>query len=616
MNTWFTYLKRGLSRELPEDRIAGRGGYAGIKANLQNLRPFLARHWRKGVLGAFLIIFNSLLGFPQPLITRYLIDEVILGRQLGLLAGVVLLLAGIKVVGKLTGSLQQFYFARFEQEVILDIQHDLLDRALRFPKSFFDDKETGYLMSRLSSDVWGLRWFFSISIVHILSNILRFVGGVALLFYLEWRLAAVAMLTIPGLVIGARYFSRKTRVLSHQSMEQQANVSRCMQESLSAASLVKAFSAENRTVRRIMSELQAALQISLEQITVGSLANLAINSLPDITRLIVLAAGGYWVIRGEWTLGSLLAFQSYLGYMFGPAQFLAMANLQLQNALAALERISALFDIVPEENVGVGKRVARLSGEVEFRNVSFSYDGREAVLQDVSFLVRPGEHIAIVGPSGVGKTTLVSLILRFYKPTQGEIYFDGLPASEYEVSSLRQRIGYVSQSTLLLSGTIMDNLRYGNPDASPEMVVRAAKAAGIHDFIVSLPEGYDSPVGERGVNLSEGQKQRLSIARALIKDPDILVLDEPTSALDSLVEKTIFDELPALVRDKTLFVVAHRLSTAQRADRILLLNEKRLIAVGTHQELLESNDYYRSLVANQQIITRPAPAPQAASLPQ
>ncbi|HUT18674.1 MAG TPA: ABC transporter ATP-binding protein, partial [Anaerolineae bacterium] len=280
---------------------------------------------------------------------------------------------------------------------------------------------------------------------------------------------------------------------------------------------------------------------------------------------------------------------------------------QLQNALAALERVSALFDIVPEENLESGERVDRLRGEIVFKNVSFAYDRREPVLQDVSCLIRPGEHVAIVGPSGVGKTTLVSLILRFYKPTQGEIWFDGRPASEYDVGSLRRRIGYVSQSTLLLSGTISDNLRYGNPEASEEEVVRAAKVAGIHEFIVGLPEGYNSLVGERGVNLSEGQKQRLAIARALIKDPDILVLDEPTSALDSLVEKSIFDALPTLIRDKTFFVVAHRLSTIQNADRILLLNEKRLIAMGTHQELLDSNAYYRSLVANQQIIVPTSP---------
>jgi ABC-type multidrug transport system fused ATPase/permease subunit len=602
MDSWFTYLKHGLSRTLPDDRIAGRGGYANTRANLQNLQPFVARHWRKGVLGALLILFNSLLSLPHPLITRYIVDDVILGRQLGLLAGAILLLGAIVGLGKLTGLLQQFYFARFEQEVLLDIQGDLLERALRFPKSFFDDKETGYLMSRLSSDVAGLRWFFSGTLVYVAGNALRFIGGVGLLFYLEWRLAIATLLVLPGLVLCVRYFSGKMRILSHRGMEQQADVSRHVQESLSATSLIKAFSAEKQAAGRVMAAWQAALHISLEQTAVGSVANLAISLIPDIARAIVLVTGAYWVIRGDWTLGSLLAFQSYLGYVYGPVLFLATASLQLQNALAALERVSALFDIVPEEALGVGCKVERLSGQVEFKGVSFAYGGREPVLHDVSFLARPGERVAIVGPSGVGKTTLVSLILRFYKPTQGELWFDNRPASEYEVGSLRRRIGYVSQSSLLLSGTIQDNLRYGNPEASDAEIVRAATAAGIHDFIASLPGGYASLVGERGVNLSEGQKQRLAIARALIKDPDILVLDEPTSALDSLVEKSIFDALPALVRGKTSFVVAHRLATIQNSDRILLLNEKRLVAMGTHQELLASNDYYQSLVANQQII--------------
>jgi ABC-type multidrug transport system fused ATPase/permease subunit len=601
MSTWFDYLKRGLSRQMPEDRIAEQRGHATAQANLQNLRPFVARHWRKGLLGALLILFSSLLSFPQPLINRYLIDDVILGKQFEKLAGVVVLMGGIAVIGMLTGALQNWYFTRFEQEVILDIQQDLLDRTLRFPKSFFDGEEVGYLMSRLSSDVGGLRWFFSSTIVNILSNIVRLVGGVGLLFYLEWRLALVALVIIPGLIFWVRYFSNRTRALSHHSMERQANVARRMQESLASSSLIKAFASEDREVGRVMSEMQAALQISLEQTAVGSLAGVSLNVLNNVANVVILAAGAYLVIVGQWTLGSLLAFRSYVGYVYGPTRFLANVNLQYQGARAALERVSALYDIVPEET-GVGLQVEHLDGEVEFRGVSFSYDDRQPVLQDVSCHIQPGQRVAIVGPSGVGKTTLVSLLLRFYQPTAGEIWFDGRPAPEYELASLRQRIGYVSQSTLLLSGTILDNLRYGNPEASAEQVERACRAAGIHEFIAGLPEGYDAAVGERGVNLSEGQKQRLSLARALIKDPSILVLDEPTSALDSLVERSIFDSLPAMVRGKTLFVAAHRLSTIQDSDCILLLNENRLVATGTHQSLLAGNEFYRSLVANQRIL--------------
>ena len=537
MDSWFTYLKRGLSRTLPKDRIASQGGYSGVKENLKNLRPFLGRHWRKGLLGVFLVVLTTLLNFPQPLIMRYLIDRVFLGRQLVLLAGAILLLAGISLFEKLTSLLQQFYFTRFEQTVILDIQQDLLDRALRFPKSFFDENETGYLMSRLSSDVQGVQWFFSGTVVYIISNLLRFLGGVGFLLYLEWRIAVGVLVVLPGLVFCVRYFSGRIHVLSHQGMEQRANVTSRFQESLSSVSLIKAFSSERRALNRLMSEMKNAFQISLEQSTVASVANLAINSMPSIARAVVLALGGYWVIKGDWSLGSLLAFQAYMGYVFGPAQFLASANLDLQNALASLERVSALYDIFPEENMDVGQKVDRLKGELEFKNVSFSYAGRDPVIKDVSFHVHPGEHVAIVGPSGVGKTTLVSLILRFYKPTSGEIYFDGRSASELEVGSLRRRIGYVPQDITLFSGTIMENLRYGNPEASDAQVHRAARVAGVHDFICSLPSSYETEMGEKGVRLSEGEKQRLSIARALIKEPDVLVLDEPTSAVDSFDRK-------------------------------------------------------------------------------
>jgi ATP-binding cassette, subfamily B, bacterial len=603
MKTWLSYVKQGFSREIPADEISGMGELpTDIRSNLRHIYPFILGHWRKGALGALLIFVGTLLGFPQPLISRYLVDTVIGGRQLNLLAGVVLLMIAISACSKLCGLLQQFYVARFEQMVTMDIQESLLGHVLRLPKAFFDSKETGYVMSRVSADVGGLQWFFSSTIVYIVTNVLRFAGGLWFLVWLEWRLAVAAVIVLPGLVLVIRYFSSKLRIMSLWRMEQQAKVYSRFQECLSSVPLIKAFSTEDRAVSTVISGVRRIVNLSLEQSTVNSIAGLAIGSMPSVVNLSVLVIGAYWVITGHWTLGSLFAFQSYLGYVFGPAQFLASANLGLQGARASLERVSALFELVPEENAGKGLHVDRLQGDVEFRNVSFSYDQQNPVLENVSFRVRPGERVAIVGPSGVGKTTLVSILLRFYRPSAGEVYLDGIPASDIEVRALRRRIGYVSQSTLLLSGTVMENLRYGNQEATDEEVMQAAEAANIHDFIVSLPAGYDTEIGQNGVSLSEGQRQRLSIARALVKDPDILVFDEPSSALDNLTEKSIFHSLPFLVKNKTLFVVAHRLSTIEDSDRILLLNDCRLVAVGTHQELLDSNEYYRSLVSCQQVV--------------
>lgn len=594
---WIRIYRLGLARQLDADRISDPQDQDALAHNLKMLLPYVRRHWRSGAFGIGLLITAPLLGFLNPLISRFLLDDVIIARRLDLLPAALLAFILFALVSRLLSLANPFGIARFQHYVLLDIQRDLLDRVLRFPIPFFDKTSSGYLTNRLSADVDGLSWFLSGPLVQLPISLLRLLGGIGFLFFLEPRLAVGVLLIIPLGLLWSRFFSSRIRALSHTRNEQGADFAARFQELIASIPLIKAFATEGRAVQDLVSRLQERFQLSLEVTAIGSATSFAVGAIPGLTNFLILALGALLVIRGEWTLGSLTAFQAYVGYVFGPAQYLVSSNFQLQDARASLERVAALFRMLPEENHQGGIEISGLDGSLDFEEVSFAYDAREPVLEAISFGVKPGEKVAIVGPSGVGKTTLLGLMLRFYLPSAGEVRFDGRPAGEYNLPALRRRIGYVSQHTQLLAGSLYENICYGAPQAEMSRVVQAAQTAGIDAFIRRLPEGYATQIGEGGLTLSEGQRQRLSIARALIKDPDILILDEPSSALDSLTEQSIFAALPRALRGKTLIVAAHRISTIRDSDRILVLDGARLAAVGTHEELLAKDAGYRRIVA-------------------
>lgn len=600
MRSWINLLKNSLTRGLPADCVIKeeQKSYGRIRDNLKYVYPSAIKYWKLGVLSGISLLFSSLLAYPQPMINRYLIDEVLQKKQIHLVLPVILLMVAIYVSSFAIGQLRQYCSTRFNQKFILDIQEKLITKVLSLPKLFFDKTSTGYIMSRITGDVGGLQWFIGGPIIQVSTELFKLIGGIAFLWYLEWRIALLIVITLPIPIFLNRFFSRRSYIMNHYWSEFGARFSSTFQEIIASVPLIKTFSMESRSVKQIVDQIKTNNSISNEQMFVGAFNSTIMRALPTLIRGIILICGAYWVINGHWKLGTLVAYQQYLGYVYGPIGSLAGVVNQLQHARASLDRIAALFKMAPEDNVDTGIQIGKLKGRVAFKNVAFSYEKDKPVLKNLSFDAMPGEHYAVIGTSGIGKTTLVNLILRLYKPETGEIFFDGLNALEYNVRALRRRIGYVAQNTCLLSGTILDNIKYGNSDATLDEVILATKAAEIHDFIDGLPNKYDTALLERAGNLSEGQKQRISIARAIVKKPDILIMDEPTSALDNITEQSIYHALPKYVQGKTTFTIAHRLSTIKGADKIILLLDDHTPIIGTHLELMQSNKKYQEFFAS------------------
>ena len=568
-----------------------------------HLWPFVKRHARNGLFAGLLVILTTLMTATQPLISKVLIDKVIYRGHIGLLSLLIVFMVVLALAGAVGGFYQTYVLVYFQYAVTRDIQDALFSRVLKLPKSFFDSKQTGYLMSRIIQDTVRVQNILAGEILGVLPQILMMPVAAVVLLWLNWRLSIIMLALIPTLVYVAKATATRARLISSILIERGSLVYSELSSSLSAVSLIKAFATEAQERRKFAFKLKEAFDSQIQQLVLSTSAS-ALMSLSVSIGVIVCTWRGIWDVHlSRMTLGDYVAFCGYIAYILGPIRTIATIHIQIQQAMAALTRITELSDSVPEDvDDDVKIALTSIRGGVQFRDVCFAYDGKSPVLKGVSFTVLPGQKIAIVGPSGSGKTTLVSLLIRLYRPSSGRILVDGHNVEDLKLKPLRERIGIVSQDVLLLDDSILNNIRYGTPDAGLERVQHAAQLASADDFILALPNGYQTMVGERGVNLSAGERQRISLARVLTKDPDIVILDEPTAALDSGTEQAIGQALSAALSRKTTFVVAHRLSTVMSADRILVLDDGRVVQAGTHVELIQRNGLYRQMCHEQYLI--------------
>ena len=455
----------------------------------------------------------------------------------------------------------------------------------------------GESMYRLEADAGCLEQLLLRGVFPFAFSALTLAAMFDILLRINHSLALVSLSVVPFLFVWIRWASRRMRPGAERTRALESRLSARMHESFAAIRLVKSFGREPYEGQRFSGAADAAMRARVGLSTREAVFSSVVATLTALGTAIVVLTGGLLVLRGRITIGTVLVALAYLGFVYGPLSGLANTTGSIQQAVAGVERVRETLGTTAEPIDGGGIDPKRLQGRLEFQDVRFSYDGRE-VLHGVSFTAEPGEFIALVGPSGSGKTTLVSLIPRFYDPTGGRILIDGLDSFRYRLQSLRQQIALVLQESVVLAGSIRDNLRYGNLDASDADIEAAARAANAHEFIVQLPGGYDAELGEAGAGVSGGQKQRLSMARAFLKDAPILILDEPTAALDAVSERLVLNALTRLRTGRTVLVIAHRLSTVREADRIIVLDGGRVVASGSHEALLVESELYRRLASH------------------
>jgi subfamily B ATP-binding cassette protein MsbA len=563
-------------------------------------------------------IYLRLLGFVRPYVKRLagavacmgvysgfsgalawlvkpVVDRIFVEQDAAMLALLPLAVLGVSVGKGLADYGQAYLMAWVGQRVIADVREKVYSHLQDLSLSFFHRNPTGQLISRITNDVNLLHGTVTDAVTGFLKDVLTILALVGVIFHNDWLLATVSLVVFPAAVAPLAKMGRRIRGFSRKSQIQMGSLTTILHEVLSGQSIVKAFCQEGREKERFSKENKALFRTLMKRYRIRSLSSPLMETLGGVGAAAAIYVGGYRVLHGEMTTGAFFSFIAALGMLYEPIKRLNKLNLLVQEGMAAAERIFQVLDEKPEIKEIPGARVlAPISREIELRGVSFGY-GKELVLSDVNLRISRGEVVALVGESGGGKTTLAHLIPRFFDPTKGVVMVDGNDVREVTLASLRGQIALVTQHTVLFNDTVLNNIAYGRPQASMEEIRAAAVAANVHGFIETLPEGYQTVIGEAGTKLSGGERQRLCIARALLRDAPILILDEATSSLDSESEKEVQKALEVLMRGRTVLVIAHRLSTVRNAHRIVVIKGGRIVEEGDHQSLLELGGEYARL---------------------
>ncbi|MBM4126595.1 MAG: ABC transporter ATP-binding protein [Nitrospira sp.] len=532
-----------------------------------------------------------------PWVIKLIIDDVIQAKNLALLPWIMGLLVGAYFLKNLFASFRIRLNNRLEQTVVHDLRREIFSALQRLSLSYFENRSTGEIMSRVTNDTEHVERIFIDGLEGAITASLTLIGITVMLFILNWKLAALSLLPIPVLMISASWFTSTVHGYYHQIRKHSAELNGYLQDSLSGIRETMGFMRQSHEQARFDRLSRSYSDSNLKAMFLWSVYSPGMILLGSLGTVLILWYGAGEVLDGRLTLGELVLFLSYLALFYVPINQIHSVNHMLQHALAASERVFEVLDAIPDvaDRPGVVPPPHRGLGAVRFEQVAFHYRPDVPVIKNLSVSIAAGEHVALVGPSGAGKSTLLKLLMRFYDVTEGAISIDGCDLRDLPLAYVRKQIGFVQQEPFLFNGTVRDNILYGDLEAGQEQIERAARAARAHDFVAALPEGYETWIGERGVKLSVGQKQRVSIARVLLKDPSIVVFDEATSNIDTETELEIRDAVTELTKGRTTFIIAHRLSTLHDVDRILVIDGGRLVEEGRHEELLPRGGVYAGL---------------------